>query len=405
MRRRGFLVVVFGTIMRGNFLLGICLLVLLLPAVPAQPESVIQLTLVDSLEDSDIGLNAGKVSPDGLSVLLVGENGYAHRISALHAEDRSQDVELNTGQNVALHDVSWHPRGETALLTGDMGVALRYSTESHAITTVNGSGSIIGINMTAVEWRPAGDYAYFGASDGSIWKFSEGSGITAISDTRDSSISDIACHRNQNTCVVATLNDGLAILSSNHQLTFISGTGGDTWIGVDCADPILNECVGFASGLRTQAIRVDQIGEGESETREIMQLSALEGDFTGVSRGHDGTTLIHMAPFAMLRQEPSDSQAFAQLVSDDAIAWDSVVAGRSLEVVWENEFQEGFILTSFGNIISFESSGVTVEDLDLLSIIVMAAVTISVPGVVLGLIYMNSPFLQRKYLLYRQKKK
>jgi hypothetical protein len=31
--------------------------------------------------------------------------------------------------------------------------------------------------MTAVEWRPAGDYAYFGGSDGSIWKFSEGSGM------------------------------------------------------------------------------------------------------------------------------------------------------------------------------------------------------------------------------------
>ena len=121
MRRRGFLLVVFGQIMRGHFLLGICLLILLLPAVPAQPESVIQLKLVDTLEDNDIGVRAGKMSPNGLSVLLVGENGYAHRISSLHAEDRSQDVELSTGRNAALHDISWHPRGETALITGDMG--------------------------------------------------------------------------------------------------------------------------------------------------------------------------------------------------------------------------------------------------------------------------------------------
>jgi hypothetical protein len=314
-------------------------------------------------------------------------------------------VELSTARNAALHDVSWHPRGETALITGDMGVALRYSTENHAITTVNGSGSIIGLNMTAVEWRPAGDYAYFGASDGSLWKFNEGSGMTAIADTRSSSISDIACHRSQNICVVATLNDGLAVLSTNDQLTFLSGTGGDTWVGVDCADPTLNECVGFASGLRTQAIRLDMVDASESTTRAIMQLSSLEGDFTGVSRGHDGTTLIHMAPFATIRQQPLVSEAFAQIVSEDAMAWDAVVAGRSLEVVWENAHQEGFIITSFGNIVSFEKIGVSGEDLDLLSIMVMAAVTISVPGVVLGLIYMNSPYLQRKYLQFRGLKK
>tara|TARA_B110000305_G_scaffold240503_1_gene311308 strand:- start:1321 stop:2499 length:1179 start_codon:yes stop_codon:yes gene_type:complete len=391
--------------MRRHIFLGVCLLILLLPSVPAEPESLIELKLVDSLEDSDIGIHAGKMSPDGLSVLLVGENGYAHRVSALHAEDRSQDVELMTGRNAALHDVSWHPRGETALITGDLGVALRYSTENHAISTVNGSGSIMGLNMTAVEWRPAGDYAYFGASDGSLWKFNEGSGMTAIVETRSSPISDIACHRSQNICVVATLNDGLAVLSTNDQLTFLSGTGGDTWVGVDCADPTLNECVGFASGLKTQAIRLDMVDTSESTTRAAMQLSSLEGDFTGVSRGHDGTTLIHMAPFGTIRQQPLVSQAFAQIVSKDATAWDDVVAGRSLEVVWENAHQEGFIITSFGNIVSFERIGVSGEDLGLMSILVMAAVTISVPGVILGLIYMNSPYLQRKYLQFRGIKK
>jgi len=99
------------------------------------------------------------------------------------------------------------------------------------------------------------------------------------------------------------------------------------------------------------------------------------------------------------------SQAFAQIVSKDATAWDDVVAGRSLEVVWENAHQEGFIITSFGNIVSFERIGVSGEDLGLMSILVMAAVTISVPGVILGLIYMNSPYLQRKYLQFRGIKK
>lgn len=386
--------------MRGHLFFGICLILLLSPSVPAQPESLIQLELVDTLGESDIGINAGKVSPDGLSVMLVGEDGYAHLISAFNAEDRSQDVELNTARSASLHDVSWHPRGETALLTGEMGVALRYTAENHAISTVNGSGSIIGLHMTAVEWRPAGDYAYFGASDGTIWKFSEGSGMEAIEDTRSSGISDIACHRNQNVCVVTTLSDGIAVLSSNHQLSFLSGTAGETWIGVDCADPTLNECVGFASGLKTQAVRLDMVDPSQSTLRAMMQLSMLEGDFTGVSRGHDGTTLIHMAPFSTIRQQPLVSEAFAQIVAQDAVEWDPIVSGRSIEVVWENAHQEGFIITSFGNIVSFETYS-EVVDIGLMTIIVMAAVTISVPGVVIGLIYMNSPYLQRKYLQLR----
>lgn len=366
--------------MRGHFFIGVCLLILLLPSVPAEPESLLQLELVDTLGDSDIGLNAGAVSPNGLSVLLIGEDGYAHLISAFHAEDRSRDIELNTARSASLYDVSWHPRGETALIAGDTGVALRYTAENHAITTVNGSGALMGLELTAVAWRPAGDYAYFGASDGSLWKFSEGSGMEAIEDTLNSAISDIACHRNQNVCVVTTLGDGMAVLSTNHQLTFLSGTGGDTWIGVDCADPTLNECVGFASGLITQAIRLDMVDPSKSTLRQMMQLSQLEGDFTGVSRGHDGTSLIHMAPFSTIRQQPLISEAFAQIVAQDAMDWDSVVAGRSIEVVWENAHQEGFIITSYGNIVSFTTLSDVVE-MDLMSFIVMAAVAGIIPGV------------------------
>ena len=385
--------------------MGVCLLILLLPAVPAQQqlESVVELKLVDTLEESDIGIHAGEMSSNGL-VLLVGENGYAHIISALHADDRSQDIALFTGRNVALNDVSWHPQGQSALIAGDMGVALRYSTETHAITTVNGSGTILGLNMTAVEWQPGGASAYFGASDGSLWKFSEGSGMTAISDTRSSAISDIACHRGPNICVVATRNDGLAVLSPNHQLTFLSGTADKTWIGVDCADQSLNECVGFGSGLHTQVISLDMVDASKSTTKGFNQLLLDGGDFTGVSRGHGGTTLIHMAPFATIRQQPlivDPNQAhLSQIISEDAMAWDPVVSGRAIEFIWENEQQDGFIITSFGNIVSFEPKS-TVEKMDLMTKVVMAAVTISVPGVILGLMYMNSPFLQRKYFEYR----
>jgi WD40 repeat protein len=371
--------------------------------VSAEPDSLIELQLIDTLSSTDLGILAGEVSPDGILVLLVGKDGYVYRISAPNPEDRSKDIEINTGRIVDLTDVTWHPRGETALLVGDFGVALRYSIENHAITTVNGTGSLLGLDMTAVDWRPAGDYAYLGASDGSVWKFSEGSGMVAIEQTRSSEITDIACHRNQNICVVATLTDGLAVLSSNHEMTYLPGTAAQTWVGVDCAEPTLNECVGFASGMRMKAIRIDTIDASKSTTEETYGLDTLEGDFTGVSRGYDGSTIVHLSPFATIRQQPLISQAFSQITTDDALEWDAVIAGRSIEMVWETEEKRGFMVTSFGNIISFVPIGEVVE-MDLMSIVVMAAVTVSVPGVVIGLIYMNSPYLQSKYMKWRGRK-
>jgi len=255
--------------------------------------------------------------------------------------------------------------------------------------------------MTAVEWRPSGDYAYFGAVDGSVWKFSEGTGLVQLEGTGSSAVSDITCHRQEQICIVATLSDGLATIDQTHRLTFIAGTSTETWIGVDCADPTLNECVGFASGLKTQAIRLDLQDAGKSTTENLMQFGTLSGDFTAVSRGYDGTTLIHMAPFATVRQQPIVSEAFAQIVAEDAIEWDPIIAGRALSVVWENDQREGFIITSFGNIVSFSPEPAVEVDNSIMTVAVLAAVVIAVPGTILGLIYMNSSTLQRLYKNWR----
>ena len=377
------------------------MLLMMVPSVQSQPESLIDLKLEDTLSDNDLGIKTGAVSPDGLRVLIAGEAGYAHLISATDAGDRGQDIELNSGRSDTFHDVAWHPGAKTALMTGDFGMAMRYVASDYSIGPVNGSGAIFGLNMTAVEWRPSGDYAYFGAVDGSVWKFSEGTGLVQLEGTGSSAVSDITCHRQEQICIVATLSDGLATIDQTHRLTFIAGTSTETWIGVDCADPTLNECVGFASGLKTQAIRLDIQDAGKSTTENLMQFGTLSGDFTAVSRGHDGTTLIHMAPFATVRQQPIVSEAFAQIVAEDAIQWDPIIAGRALSVVWENEQREGFIITSFGNIVSFSPEPAVEVDNSIMTVAVLAAVVIAVPGTILGLVYMNSSTLQRLYKNWR----
>jgi len=391
--------------MRKAMLALIMIVLMMAPSVQSQPESLIELKLEDTLSDNDLGINTGAVSPDGLHVLIAGEDGYARLLSANNAGDRSGDVELNSGRSQPFQDVAWHPGGKTALMAGDFGMAMRYVAADYSIGPVNGSGAVFGLDLTAVEWRPSGDYAYFGAVDGSVWKFSEGTGLIELEGTYNSEVTDITCHRQEQICIVATLSHGLAVIGQTHEVTFLAGTSTETWIGADCADPTLNECVGFASGLKTQAIRLDLIDPSKSSTENLMQFGTLSGDFTAVSRGHDGTTLIQMAPFATVRQQPIISEAYAQIVAEDATEWDPVIAGRSISVVWENEHREGFIITSFGNIVSFVPEQPVEVDNSIMTVAVLSAVVVAVPGTILGLIYMNSSTLQRWYANWRGRSK
>ncbi len=386
--------------MRVNFLVVLfCLSILIMPTV-FSASSVVEMELEESLSESDLGILAGDKSPNGESILVIGKDGYAKQISALDAGDRSKDVELITGRNVDLNDVSWHPRGQAALIAGDLGIALRYETSDHGVTLVNGTGSIIGRNLTTVEWRQAGDYAYFGAEDGGVWKFAEGIGFVALDDSRNSSITGISCHRNIDICVMSTLQDGLAIISPTHNLTWLSGTSSHTWIDVDCADPILNECVGFASGLRTGIININSLDSTKSSVNTPVQYTTLEGDFTKISRGHGSTSIIILAPFSTVRQYPVNDDAYVQISSQDASEWDPVISGRSISFMWENSFNSGYIITSFGNVISFQPPSEEVEE-SLVVVIIGYVVVISVPGVILGLIYMNSKTMQNYYAKLR----
>ena len=388
--------------MRAKVLLAMTILIiLLLPQVIAE-ENNVNLTLKASISDTDVGIEKALTSPDYNSVLIVGAEGYVHLISAKNPGDRSLDVELNSGRINDLNDVSWHPRGEAALIAGDLGTALRYEKIDHGITLVNGTGSVVGRNLTVVEWRSAGDYAYFGSEDGEIWRFSEGTGFTSIGNDANSMITDISCQRNYDICVVSTLSDGIGVIGQNHNLTWISGTKTNTWIGVDCADPQLNECMAFASGLRMMPIILNSAEHTKSSKGDIIEYPTLEGDFIGVSRGYDSTSIIHCAPASTIRYNPLDDFAKLQISSQQFVDWDAVVSSRQVVYVWESNYNQGFLLTTNGNLVSYEPTTVEIDN-TLMTSIILIAVAVSVPGVIIGLIYMNSPFLQKKYINLRRK--
>ena len=382
------------------------LLLLLLPNVQGQGTiQTVDLSLERTIQDTAIGIISGSKSPDSKDVLLVGEDGFVMLVDANSPETNNRDLILNSNRESALRSVDWHPRGNTALIAGDNGAAMRYDSSDNSLSMLNGSFLLIGIDLKAVTWRPGGDFAYFGASDGSIWKFAEYYGFEMLNNTKQSQISDLACHRTYNICFATTLSDGIAVISQDHEVTWLAGTNQETWIGIDCADPTLNECVAFGSNLKTKAIKINLIDASKSQGLETNFLLSenVEGDMSGIVRGHDSTTLVFLSPIGLLRNNPLENEAFSMAQGSHFTAWDVAVAARSIVFAWEISTNNGFLITDFGHVISF-SPLLEEDEAGIMTIIVFAAVAISVPGVILGLIYMNSPFLQRKYSELRKRK-
>ncbi len=374
------------------------------PTASAEMVSRIELSDAGALGETDLGITTGDVSPDGMDVLVGGMNGYARLLSADDAGNRASDVELVTGRNSTVHDIAWHPRGNTALLVGDDGMAMRYDTYDHSITYVNGTFSVLGFDLTAVKWRPAGDFAYVASSTGEVWKFAEHTGFEQLDNHGESTVTDIDCHPNYNVCILSSLEEGMAVIDEAHAIAWLPQTAAQTWVGVECSSAILNECVGFASGLMSKVVRINTLDARSSTVEQGVPWDLPSGEFVGDSRGDDSTTLVHLAPLGLVRYTPMTGEAFSVLVPEDAAAWDAVVAGRGLAVVWETTRHHGFMITDFGNIIEFTPAVEEVET-GIMDVLVLGAVAVSVPGVIIGLIYMNSPWMQRKYREWRFGKK
>ena len=369
------------------------LIVLFAPLVTA---SEVGFSKENSLEMQGLNIRAGEVSPGGSNILLVGDDGFVHMISASNPGERNNDQTIDSSRSARFNDVSWHPNGETALIAGDLGAALRYSLSDNRIEAVNGAGIVGSIELSSTSWRAGGDLAFFGAKNGNIYSFNEGEGMIQLVNTKSSQITDIACHLEQNICVVSSLNDGLAVIDRTREITWLDGTSDDTWVAVDCPDREYIKCAGFASGRRHVSIVLDIQDASQSTTGKIMQLEEGSTDFISTSRGHDGTSLIHLAPMESVRYKLDVDEVFMHIESSKITSFDPEIAGQRIALMWETSEDDGWLITNEGFIVDIYPTA-SRESLGILETVTFAAVAISGPGVILGLIFMNSPYLQRKY--------
>ncbi|HIF04946.1 MAG TPA: hypothetical protein EYQ80_06050 [Candidatus Poseidoniales archaeon] len=385
---------------------------LILPgfATTVSASSVVELENPIWLADADLGLEV--VAAGGSStqkILIAGADGYAR---LLDGENPREQIELATLTEETLRAISWHPRGNTALLAGDGGTLLRYAAEDYSVTTVSGSGQLNGVDLTSVSWNAAGTDAYIGGVDGWIWAYHEGEdGIgvfTLLEDTKSNSISGIACHAEVNVCVAATSGDGVAIIDTRdgHTLHWIGGLD-NRWNGVNCGEPNWYRCIAIGEHQNIGRIGIE-IDDVDRSTILIQRIPSITGEFTHVNTRVSSEALITLAPFEVMAWDIDDAEAYEWVDHTTVVESSSALAGERLVGSWGTVDNPdiGFLVTSYGAIIGFHPP---VESnpwaSDTVTYILGGLVIIAVPGVAFGLIFMNSETLQRKYYARRAAKR
>ena len=380
----------------------LCLL-MLTPLVSASPDPTVDLTVERRLSNFDIGINGGVVSPSGLTVLIFGHDGFAHVISATDAGDDAGDIILENETTNTLNAASWHPAGKSAMIVGDSGTVLRYNSTNHALGEAEGSSSITTTDFESIQFTPGSSVAYLGTSNGEIWKYYADT-FTMIDNSASSRVTDIDCMKNDNICVATTLNDGIAVIDQEDRVTWLTNSRFHTWVGVGCEDATMNSCTGFASGKKVAPVEIDVLDPSKSELGEITGLGQLDGDTIADNPASDSSSIIALGPLGMVRWNQYSEEAFLMFSNNNASEEDILLSGDSYAMAWETSKNNGFLVTSEGRVVSFEPA--SESDTSEIPMFLLVLVALCVPGVFIGLIYWNSPWLQRLYakLVGRSKK-
>ena len=327
--------------------------ILLLPLATAQ--SVVAMDSVVILEDLDLGMEGGEISPDRGSILAYGADSSIFLIAA---EEPKNNSRVQFSESGTLLDASFHPSGKTALIVGEEGLVLRFISSNRTVENEGGASNFGSTELNAVSWNGDGSWAYIGGEGGWIWRFRglDGGGVEAIplENRGESDVNAISCLRGHNVCIVSSSVDGIGIINQDHELFWIGGDG-NPWIDVTCPSSTSMECVVISSDLTIASIGIDI--EDPSKTtiydNDIVQLKGFDGVMTGVDTQKEGNSLISLAPFGLIEHDLEESRSFHWLDNTDAIDFDASIAGERIVSTWGTGPFDGWILTDSGTIVSF----------------------------------------------------
>tara|TARA_Y100001968_G_C19436704_1_gene760101 strand:+ start:18 stop:1238 length:1221 start_codon:yes stop_codon:yes gene_type:complete len=366
-----------------------------------QAESVVESNTLVSISEDPVFLNA--LDSNDKESLAVGDDGVVFLIPN---DDPESSVELDPITDQNLNALDFHPSGN-AFIVGDTGRVLRYDYQDQRLSNVSGTGLVEISTLTAVAWNTNGAWAYISADSGRIWRFRslvDGGEMYALENTRESSVTAIDCHPVVRLCVVSTESDGIGIIDDNHELIWLGG-GAVIWNDLECGSGNIAVCVAVGSNRNIGTIRLDDSTQGESILDAVI-LSNLSGEFTKICGHSENRMMIATIPFGLIDHRPESEESFPWYDHVDAANQHLDVVTRPIVCTWSTTEAEGWILNSRGNAINFVP--IEIDDPLLTSLAGYAlavVVVISVPGIVLGLIFMNSPKMQASYNRWRRNRK
>jgi len=385
---------------RGRLRVIVALLMILL-LTPIQAESVVTSEQVVTLGEDSIFLNA--LDSNGQESLTVGDNGVVYVIPNDDPESAKQ-LESITDQN--LNALDFHPGGN-AFIVGDLGRVLRYDYQDQRLSNVSGTSLVEISTLTSVSWNTNGAWAYISADSGRIWRFrslADGGEMHVLENSRESPVTSIDCHPVVRLCVVSTESDGIGIIDTEHEITWLGGSA-ILWKDVECATGNIAVCVAVGSNQNIGTIRLDDSSNGET-TLDAQILSDLPSELSRICSHSEDRIMIATIPYGLIDYRPSSEDAFPWYDHVDAANQQLEVTTSPVVCSWSTSESTGWILNSRGEALSFVPIEIENPLLTSLAGYALAVVVvISVPGIVLGLIFMNSPKMQASYSRWRRKRK
>ena len=376
-------------------------LLLIFLFVSVQAESIVESNTRISISEEPVFLNALDSNAD--ESLAIGDDGA---VFVIPNDNPEESLKLDSITDQDLNAVDFHPAGN-AFIVGDSGRVLRYDYQDRRLSNVSGIGLVEISTLTAVAWNTNGAWAYISADSGRIWRFRslvEGGEMHALENTRESPVTSIDCHPIIRLCVVSTELDGIGIIDDDHEITWLGGSA-VLWNDVECDQGNIPVCVAVGSNRNIATIRLDDSTQGES-TLEAVILSDLSGEFTKICGHSENRMMIATIPFGLIDHRPDSEESFPWYDHVDAANQQLDAATRPVVCSWSTSEAGGWILNNRGDAINFIP--IEIEDPLLTSLAGYAlavVVVVSVPGIVLGLIFMNSPKMQASYNRWRRKRK
>ena len=318
-------------------------------------ESIVDLGRVVSLHDSDVGLENAVSSNNRGVVLAFGVGSTIYKINSTVPEN-FEEIFWNGSDD--LLDADFHPSDESALIVGKNGVVLRFSSSGNNVTDAGGRIFFGQTELNAISWNGDGSWSYIGGQDGWIWRArgteNGGLDVIPIEDRMISDVTGIDCIRERNMCVISTKSDGIGIIDDNHKITWIGGNG-YPWKEVICPENSNTACVAISDDKNIATVNID-IFKVEDSTLEIVQLLELDGLFTDIFHYEDSKSLISLVPFSVIEHDLNEERSYPWLNNSDVTEFSTEISNELIIYSWSNGRDNGWIITSSGNIIQFTPS-------------------------------------------------